>query len=244
MAKASVAGRAKTRLIPTLGAEAAAALNTAFLQDVAANLDAAAQLASIDPWMAYAPAGSEAFFRAELPAHVGLLETIGPDLGACLFLAVERLFARGYGTIALLNSDSPTLPTACLVAAATALAADGDRMVIGPAVDGGYYLIGLKTAHRRLFEDIAWSTEHVFEQTLARARDIDLPVVVLPSWYDVDEPPMLRLLARELLDGLPFRSVVPRLPECARTRTLFATWLADPMLARALGPRLGTTWAA
>jgi hypothetical protein len=244
MAKASVAGRAKTRLIPVLGADAAADLNTAFLKDVVANLDAAGEQALIDPWMAFAPAGSDAFFRSCLPSHVGLLETAAPDFGACLFHAVERLLARGYASAVVLNSDSPTLPTSFLVSAATALAAPGDRAVVGPSVDGGYYLLGLKTPHRRLFEDVAWSTEHVFEQTLARAHEIDLPVVVLPAWYDVDEPPMLHILARELLDGLPFRSIAPRLPACRATRMLFARWLVDPALVRALGPRLGATWAA
>ena len=107
----------------------------------------------------------------------------------------------------LLNSDSPTLPTGYLVAAATALAAPGDRVVVGPATDGGYYLIGIKHAHRRLFQDVDWSTERVFRQTLARADELGLPVVVLPSWYDVDCEAALRVLIGELVDGRPFRAV-------------------------------------
>ena len=87
----------------------------------------------------------------------------------------------------MLNSDSPTLPTALLSETAEALARPGDRAVLGPSSDGGYYLLGLKTAHRRLFEDIAWSTERVAEQTLERAREIGLEVYRLPVWYDVDD---------------------------------------------------------
>lgn len=231
MAKQSVPGRTKTRLIPHTGPDTAAALNTAFLQDVTANLSAASQLASIDPYLAFAPLGSEAYFRSILPrcaghAAVGLIETVKPNFGACLFHAIETLLGSGYASACVLNSDSPTLPPAYLVTAATVLAADGDRVVIGPSIDGGYYLLGVKRAHHRLFEDIAWSTEHVFAQSVERARELDLPVVVLPTWYDVDELPMLQLLAAELLAGRRFRNVGDGLIGGAHTQSLL-TALAD-----------------
>ena len=98
----------------------------------------------------------------------------------------------------VLNSDSPTLPTALLIETAAALARPGDRAVLGPSSDGGYYLLGLKAAHRRMFEDIAWSTARVAEQTLERAREIDLDVHTLPVWYDVDDADGLRRLNAEL----------------------------------------------
>ena len=72
-------------------------------------------------------------------------------------------------------------------------------MVLGPADDGGYYLIGLKHAHRRLFQDIAWSTPTVLASTLDRAREIGLECTQLPSWYDVDDAASLRRLCQELL---------------------------------------------
>ncbi len=207
MAKASIPGRTKTRLTPPLTHEQSAGLNTAFLRDVADNLLAAGTLASISPWMAHAPAGSRDFFARILPDSVGLLETVAPDFGACLHRAADLLLAAGHESVCLLNSDSPTLPTGYLVAAATALAAPGDRVVVGPATDGGYYLIGLKNAHRRLFQDVDWSTERVFRQTLARVDELGLPVVVLPSWYDVDCEDALRVLIGELIEGRPFRAV-------------------------------------
>ena len=83
--------------------------------------------------------------------------------------------------------------------------APGDRIVLGPSTDGGYYLLGLKQPHRRLFEDIDWSTERVSEQTLARARELGLPVHQLPSWYDVDDLGALRVLVGELFEGRHFR---------------------------------------
>jgi rSAM/selenodomain-associated transferase 1 len=205
MAKASVAGRTKTRLVPPLSADEAAELNTAFLRDVADNLLAASVLASISPWMAYAPAGSEAFFKSNLPAGIGLIETVAPDLGACLLQTADTLLSAGHGTVCLVNSDSPTLPVGYIVAAATVLAAPGDRIVIGPATDGGYYLIGMKRAHRQLFRDVDWSTERVLRQTLARADELHLPVVALPSWYDVDDAASLRQVMGELFEDRPLR---------------------------------------
>jgi uncharacterized protein len=207
MAKASIPGRIKTRLSPPLTPEQAAGLNTAFLRDAADNLLAAAALAEIRPWMAYAPAGSREFFARNLPDGIDLLETAAADFGECLFHAVHSLLGADHGAVCLLNSDSPTLPTGYLVAAAVALAAPGDRVVIGPATDGGYYLIGLKQPHRGLFQEIDWSTERVFGQTLARAGELGLPVVLLPSWYDVDDAAALRVLAGELFNGARFRTV-------------------------------------
>ena len=161
MAKASAPGRTKTRLVPPLTFDEAAALNTAFLRDVADNLLAAARHAAIAGYAAYAPPGSEGFFRGLLPPAIGLIDAGLPNFGDCLFRTIGEILARGHGSAVVLNSDSPTLPTAFLVETAEMLARPGERAVLGPASDGGYYLLGLKTAHRRLFDDIAWSTERV-----------------------------------------------------------------------------------
>jgi len=203
MAKASSAGRAKTRLVPPLTPAQAADCNTAFLRDIAANILAAAREAPVRGYMAYAPPGPDAraFFVRTLPPAIGHFECAHGDLGACLLGATEALFARGHPTAVLLNSDSPTLPTSLLVETARLLTPPGDCMVLGPSIDGGYYLIGLKAAHRRLFEDIAWSTERVAQQTLERAAEIGLPVHVLPAWYDVDDVESLALLQAELFEG-------------------------------------------
>ena len=187
MAKASAPGRTKTRLVPPLTFDEAAALNTAFLQDIADNLLSAARYSSIAGYAAFAPLGSEPFFRGVLPPAIGLIDACLLHFGDCLLRTIEELLARGHQSAVVLNSDSPTLPTALLVETADALARPGERVVLGPSSDGGYYLLGIKTAHRRLFEDIAWSTERVAEQTRQRAREIKLDVHTLPVWYDVDD---------------------------------------------------------
>ena len=204
MAKASAPGRAKTRLVPPLTFEEAAVLNTAFLQDVADNVLLAANDAErhggIAGYAAYGPPGSEDFFRRTLPGGIGLIEAWRQNFGDCLLHTIEEIFARGHMSAVVLNSDSPTLPTAFLVETAAALARPGDRAVLGPSSDGGYYLLGLKAAHRHMFENIAWSTEKVAKQTLERAREIGLDVHRLPVWYDVDDVDGLRRLRAELSD--------------------------------------------
>src|SRR5215831_14564278 len=199
MAKASLAGTVKTRLVPPLTAEEAAELNTCCLADIAANIVAAAERAPIRGFAAYHPSGSEEFFENLLPDGFGLLPPREPTLGRSLFHAARDLFAAGYGSVCLVNGDSPTLPTELLVEAVRRLHEPSDRVVLGPAADGGYYLIGMKHFHRQLFQAIDWSTERVYRQTIARAGEIGLPAVALPEWYDVDDDASLAELARELL---------------------------------------------
>jgi rSAM/selenodomain-associated transferase 1 len=200
MAKAPRFGEAKTRLVPPLSASEAAALSACFIRDSAENIAAATKHAAIDGYIAFSPAGSEAEFAALLAEGARLLPSRRSGLGASLHDAIEDLLAEGYGAVCLVNSDSPTLPTSLLLTAARELSVSGDRMVLGPAEDGGYYLIGVKRQHARLFDGIAWSTPLVFAQTVARAREIGLEPIVLPAWYDVDDIDSLRRLHRELRD--------------------------------------------
>jgi hypothetical protein len=189
--------------VPPLTHEEAAELNTCCLTDVAANIVAAARQVPIQGFAAYHPPGSEPFFDEVLPVGFKLLPPKEPTLGRSLFHAARDLFDAGYSSVCLVNADSPTLPTEFLVEAARRLRESGDRIVLGPAADGGYYLIGLKRFYRRLFEEIDWSTDRVFRQTLARAGEIGVTVAPLPEWYDVDDEATLTMLVREI--G-PFRN--------------------------------------
>jgi len=202
MAKASAPGRAKTRLVPPLSYDEAAALNTAFLQDVTDNMLLAARCAApgagIAAYAAYGPPGSEDFFRCNFSTAIGLIPAWLPNFGDCLYHTISEIFARGHAAAVVLNADSPTLPTALLNETAEILARPGDRAVLGPSDDGGYYLLGLKAAHRRMFDDITWSTARVAEQTLERAREIKLDVHLLPEWYDIDDIDCLRRLHSDL----------------------------------------------
>src|SRR5262245_18391540 len=204
MAKASVARRTKTRLVPPLTFDQAAQCNTAFLRDIADNILAASTKASIAGYVAFGPPDARRFFEENVPREIVLIEASYPSLGDCLDHAIAQLLARGHRAAVVVNSDSPTLPTSLLVETAELLARPGERAVLGPALDGGYYLLGVKTRHPRLLEDIAWSTQRVTQQTLERAAELHLPVQMLPTWYDVDDVATLKMLLSELFDGQPF----------------------------------------
>jgi len=205
MAKAPRPGFSKTRLCPPLELDQAAALSAAFLRDITENIVLAARVAAISGYVAYAPKGAEALFDGHLAAGTGRLLADGlgampPDVqgfGCCLLHAVAAMLARGHRSAVVLNSDSPTLPTELLIRTADALSADGDRVVLGPADDGGYYLLGMKAPHARLFADITWSTDTVAAATRLRAAELGLTVVELPSWYDVDDHAALSRLASD-----------------------------------------------
>jgi len=222
MAKAPRPGHVKTRLQAVLAPDEAARLGAAFLADVTLNLHEAARLAPIAPFVAYAPLGQEARFDGLLAPGTKLLLADGSDgaapevegFGQALLHATRSLLNMGYGAACVLSADSPTLPTALLAEAARRLLAPGRRAVLGPADDGGYWLLGVQTPEPCLFARIAWSTDRVCRQTVARAAQAGIPLEVLDTWYDVDDPPALERLASELIGSTgplaPFRAPATR----------------------------------
>jgi rSAM/selenodomain-associated transferase 1 len=204
MAKASIAGHSKTRLVPPLTFEEAAQCNTAFLRDVTDNILAASTRTPVAGYIAFGPPQARPFFEQNLPSEIGLIDAWYPNFGDCLACTMAQLLEHGHAYAVVLNSDSPTLPTSLLVETAEMLALPDNHIVIGPADDGGYYLLGAKAMHPRLFQDIAWSSEHVAQQTLERAAELGLSVHILPTWYDVDDIRALRMLQAELFEGQSF----------------------------------------
>jgi rSAM/selenodomain-associated transferase 1 len=198
MAKAPRPGKVKTRLSPPLTPEQASALNVCFIKDTTENIHQVTKRAHCAGVVAYTPVGDEAAFDGLLPPGFQLLPQRGDGFGERLLYACEDLFSCGFTAVCLIDSDSPTMPQEALLQAVESLARDGDRMVLGGSDDGGYYLIGIKRLHRRLFEQIDWSTERVFAQTLDRAREIAIDIELLPAWYDVDDAATLERLRQEL----------------------------------------------
>jgi rSAM/selenodomain-associated transferase 1 len=196
--KAPQPGRTKTRLARAVGTVAASQLSACFLRDVAAAIEAVPEALGRRGYGVYAPAGAEHIMRELLPPAFGLLLQVGDDLGDVLFGAARALLLDGHDCVLLVNGDSPTLPARFLVQAIEALREPGDRMVLGPASDGGYYLIGLKRPHAQLFARIAWGTETVARSTCERAAEIGLATVLLPEWYDIDDIETLGWLKDEL----------------------------------------------
>ncbi len=197
MTKAPRAGQVKTRLTPPLTPEEAAGLNRCFLQDLAASITAAG--GSGQGIGCYTPVGAEEAYGDLFPPGFQLIPQRNGDFGSRLAGAVKDLLSVGFASVCLINSDSPTTPAAAFAEAVEVLARPEDLVVLGPSDDGGYYLIGLKQVHRRLFEGIDWSTERVMSQTLERAAELGLGVHLLPACYDVDDRVTLGRLCQDLL---------------------------------------------
>ncbi len=198
MAKAPIPGKVKTRLSPPLTSMEAAELNACFLRDTVANLDQASESTRAQVVISYTPTGEEAAFSSILAAGALLLPQRGNGFGERLLATAEDLFACGFSAVCLIDSDSPTVPTAEFTLAAQELLKAGSRAVLGPSADGGYYLIGLQQPEPELFERITWSTHLVAAETLERAREIQLPVTQLAEWYDVDDAESLERLRGEM----------------------------------------------
>ena len=201
MTKAPRAGKVKTRLIPPLTAKEAADLNVCFLRDITAAIVQATHGLKTLGIAVYTPVGAENSYDGILPESFSLVPQRGEAFGERLLFAAEDLFRLGFESVCLINSDSPTVPSIVFAEAAQVLANSGDRIVLGPSDDGGYYLIGLKKLHRRVFEEVDWSTEKVLKQTVERATELGLEVHLLPAWFDVDDRATLQRLCISLLQA-------------------------------------------
>lgn len=209
MTKAPEAGKVKTRLTPPLTPAEAAALNICFLRDLARSIDEATEHAPACGVAIFTPVGRESAYEKILPQSFLMIPRRGDGFGERLALAVNDLLTAGFESVCLINSDSPTVPAANFAEAANELAKSGDRVVLGPSDDGGYYLIGLKVPHQEIFQNIDWSTERVLEQTIERAGEINVPVHRLATSFDVDDRATLQRLCEELLDSNVPAEVAP-----------------------------------
>ncbi len=179
-AKQPLPGQVKTRLAAATSPEWAATVAAAFL------LDALERLAAIPVRrvLAFAPAEAESYFANLVRGRFLLTSQHDGDLGR----RMERFFADQFDTgadrVVLVGTDSPTLPLDFIERAFREL--EQADVVLGPATDGGYYLIGCASRLPPLFEHIAWSSSRVLAETVARLADTESRLAVLPPWYDVD----------------------------------------------------------
>lgn len=197
-AKAPVPGQVKTRLLPHLSPEQAASLYRAFLTDWCRALSTVTMARRV---IAYTPPEGLKALRALIGEEAIYISQTGADLGERLTAAAQWASDQNYRKVLLVGSDSPTLPIQYVKRAFDWL--DSRDVVIGPSVDGGYYLIGFSEEGASLavplvFEGIRWSTDVVFRQTLEKLQALDARLGLLPPWYDVDTPAELQLLRNHL----------------------------------------------
>ena len=199
--KNPVPGQVKTRLVPYLSPEQAASLYQAFLVDWC---NALSTISTAHRVIAYTPPEGLDALQTLIGEDPVYISQTGGSLGERLIAAARWACDQGYAKFLFVGSDSPTLPIQYVQCALDLL--ESRDVVIGPSVDGGYYLIGFSQHGASLsvptiFEGIAWSTEIVFRQTLEKIQGINAKLGLLPPWYDVDTPTGLQLL-RDHLFGI------------------------------------------
>ncbi|MGH7496456.1 MAG: TIGR04282 family arsenosugar biosynthesis glycosyltransferase [bacterium] len=185
-------GKAKTRLAAALGAQLASDWYRYFIDLTLAKTKL---VTPSERYVTFSPAERQDDFQALFKDDSHWFpQAASPDLGERIYQAVQTVLERGHRRVLVIGSDSPSLPVEYLSNAAEALV--GHDLVLGPAEDGGYYLIGLKSTPAVLFENIAWSTARVLEQTQAAAARAGLSVFRLPEWYDIDDLESLQRFSR------------------------------------------------
>ena len=197
IAKEPVAGLAKTRLVPALGAAGAARAASAMLADTLA----AVRASGAEPWLCFAPV--EARERlCRLAPGFGLLAQASGDLGDRLAACLADLLGAGADRVAIVGADTPHIPAASYRRAFALL--DEADIVLGPALDGGYYLVAAKASRPELFVGVPMGTEVVLTETLTRATRDGLVVALLPPLRDLDRvEDLAAALAAGDLDATP-----------------------------------------
>jgi rSAM/selenodomain-associated transferase 1 len=198
------AGSAKTRLVPALGREGAAALADAFIRDTLAKVERLHPARLVIAGSARGDARRSAYFRALAHSCSAHLDDQGPgDLGARMARMLAH-YAACAGAI-LMGTDTPSLAASAILESVRLL--DRSPVVLGPALDGGYYLIGVRGGPLDIFRGIAWGTGRVLADTLRRLREANISYALGPWWYDVDLPSDLALLRAHLDIALPRRAM-------------------------------------
>jgi len=176
-----IVGQVKTRLAPVLTLEGAADLYRCFLLDT---VSLAMRVGRCKALLVYTPREASRVLRDMVEQPIDLIPQSSGDLGSRMNDAFKDLFACGYESCVMIGGDLPTLPLSRLRTAFSAL--ERSPVVLGPSLDGGYYLIGLRVSQPALFEGITWSTPQVLGQTIDRINRLGLEVHCLEPWYDVD----------------------------------------------------------
>lgn len=210
LVKNPIPGQVKTRLVPFLTAEASSRLYHAFVKDIFCK---AAGIRGVQKVLAFS--GDPSCFINGSTKKFLLMDQGQGDLGQRLCRIFETLFNQGFSHVVVMGSDSPSLSVSWIQQAFQMFKTKD--MVLGPAWDGGYYLIGLKHPFPpELFERISWSTSRVLLETLARGKKIKRRMGILPCVYDVDRPVDLKCLSLDLLSSPILRKELKNVFEILR----------------------------
>lgn len=182
LTKAPEPGQSKTRLVPPLSFEEAAELTCALLLDQLQNL---ARFTAAQLFIAFTPPSAASFFEALLPREGSCFYQQGYSLGDRMRNAFDVLFSKGFSRVLLIGGDLPAVPLGALADAIAALE-NNSEIVLGPSLDGGYYLVGMSRLIPEIFEGIIWSQPDVLTLTTAKLVALKRKYKLISPWYDID----------------------------------------------------------
>lgn len=207
MAKAPIPGLVKTRLRPFLTDSQSAELAECFLVDTVAKDYGT----DVGVWIAYTPDSGLTAIADRISGPYFYIKQIGDDLGERLSNVFDKGFSNGFAPIVVIGTDSPTLPAGYVKMGMDFLSDDPHGVVLGPTDDGGYYLIGLSSARPTIFQNINWSSERVYDQTLSNLGLMPVSNLFgLPRWFDVDTPDDLLRLFTEMEHDHNLKGIAPK----------------------------------
>ncbi len=191
------AGSVKTRLAESIGEVAASQIYFHCLESLLQRFGDQGDIRTV----VYCPPENKVDFVTVAGDKWQIAPQSSGDLGVRMRHFFENAFEQGATRVVLIGSDSPTVPRLWIQRAWQML--HRCKVVLGPATDGGYYLVGMSEFVPAIFEDVRWSTSHVLEETRSKLTEAGLACIELPTWYDVDGMDDLRQLRQELAEGPP-----------------------------------------
>jgi uncharacterized protein len=183
LTKAPEPGQSKTRLVPPLSFEETAELARALLLDQLQNL---ARFTAAQLFIAFTPPSAANFFETLLSHEGSCFSQQGYSLGDRMRHAFEVLFSRGFSRVLLIGGDLPAVPLETLDDAVAVLENKNSEVVLGPSLDGGYYLVGMSRLIPEIFEGILWSRPDVLTLTTAKLVALERKYKLISPWYDID----------------------------------------------------------
>ena len=191
-ARDPVLGQVKTRLNSLLDNETILKLYICFLEDSLAKIQ---EVGNVDCFVGISPENNSGFFNQKKSLGITLFSQEGKDLGDKMRQAFIDRFRQGYNNVVIIGSDSPSLPVSYIKKALDS----EEKLVLGPSIDGGYYLIAMKGKVAEVFKGVSWGTDKVLNETLQLIQDGGISFELLPIWYDVDFPEDLKFLKTHLM---------------------------------------------
>jgi len=183
MAKAPIAGKVKTRLVPPFTREQAAELYRALLMD---HLEHLSGLTVAELYLVYTPDSAAPLMKQLAPPNFQCIAQHDGDLGERMNAAFIDLWQLGHRNVVVIGSDLPALPLDFLGTAFGLLATSAPQVVLGPSRDGGYYVVGMNRPTPEIFQDMTWSHNQVLAQTMKRLAGLGIASELLPTWFDLD----------------------------------------------------------